>query len=53
MGWLRARLAEPSSHAGIGTLLMGLAMFMPPEYATIAQSIGMALGGTAFFKRDK
>jgi membrane-associated phospholipid phosphatase len=51
MGWLRARLSEPSSHAGIGTILMGLALFLPPEWAAVAQTIGMALGGSAVFKK--
>jgi hypothetical protein len=51
MAWLLARLAEPSSHAGIGMILMGLSMILPEPYQGVAVAIGTALGGSAFVKR--
>lgn len=51
MQWLLARLKEPSTHAGIGMLLMAAAQFFP-AYSTVILSIGTAFGFTAVVKKD-
>ena len=51
--WLAARWAEPSTKAGLGTALGGVAMLLPPTYAQIAIGIGIMLGINAAVKADR
>lgn len=55
MDWLKARLAEPSTHAGIASVAGALAMMLPPgspwQYAALA--VTAAMGGSAARKADR
>lgn len=51
LGFLLARLREPSTHAGIATVLMAIAPMLP-AYASILQAIAVAFGGVAVAKPD-
>ena len=46
MGYLRKRFGEPSTHAGVGMVLMGASVFFP-QYGQLLQALGVALGVTA------
>lgn len=51
MKWLQLRLREPSTMAGLSSLLMAIAIFKP-DWSQYAASIGAALGGLAGVTSD-
>lgn len=53
IAWARARYAEPSTKAGLGVVLAGVAMLVPPAYAQILIGVGMAMGIHAAVKADQ
>jgi hypothetical protein len=44
MGWLRNRLKEPSTMAGLGVIAAIAIPMVPPQYQLLAQGIAAALG---------
>jgi hypothetical protein len=45
LGWLGARLKEPSSYAGLGIILMAMHLSIPPDIVKSITYIGMGVGG--------
>ncbi len=45
LGWLGARLKEPSSYAGLGIILMAMHLSIPPDVVKSITYIGMGVGG--------
>lgn len=51
MSWLSDRLAEPSTHAGLGAFAMCLAQFFP-TYAPVIAAVGSVFGALAAVNAD-
>lgn len=51
MQWLKARLAEPSTHAGLASILVVIAGIVP-EYQNYILGAAVMLGGVAVVKKD-
>jgi peptidoglycan biosynthesis protein MviN/MurJ (putative lipid II flippase) len=52
LAWASARYAEPSTKAGLGVVLGGVAMLLPTGYAQIVIGVGIAMGIHAAVKAD-
>ena len=52
LAWAKARFAEPSTKAGLGVMLLGVTMLVPPAYAQILIGVGMVFGVHAAVKAD-
>ena len=50
--YVRRRMAEPSTHAGIGAIAALLLPFVPPQYQAIAAAVGALAGAVAVLKGD-
>jgi len=53
MGWLKKRLGEPSTLAGLGVLFAVGIPLVPPQYQLLAQGVAAALGLGGAVKADK
>ena len=52
VNWLKSRLKEPSTHAGIGVALVALAPLVPLEYQNIVLGLAVAFGGVSVVRKD-
>lgn len=52
-GWFGQRMREPSSQAGIGAIVAGLAYFIPPQYQGILQLLAVLFGSAAVAMKEK
>ena len=52
MGWLRKRIGEPSTLAGLGMLVMMAKTVVPPHYQMLIDGVAVALAGGAVVKAD-
>jgi len=50
--YARRRAAEPSTYAGLGSILALALQFVPPQYQAIAAAAGALAGAVAVFKGD-
>jgi hypothetical protein len=51
LDWLKSRVSEPSTHAGLALLCQAAAAFLP-QYAMIFQALTAVFGGAAVIKKD-
>ena len=51
MSWFLARLAEPSTHAGIAAVIGTLSEVLPPPYSIALKFIAAGFGGIAIAKK--
>lgn len=51
MSWILARLAEPSTHAGIAAILFAIGTFYPPA-APITTILAGLFGGVSVVKAE-
>lgn len=53
--YMRARLSENSTHAGLAAIAGGVSMLLPPgsPWQMVAAGVALALGGKAAVSADK